>query len=179
MTEYTSNPFSLLIKGLGHLLELNGGQGLLLALRIILVSIGIAIVAGLFFLLHVRVVGAIIFFVLYLYFILAYVTAAAVIGGDTVNDKATDSKAMFSQVNSKLLPMLGLIILTGLAVIGGLILVIIPGLIFGTWFSLAPYVMISENLGVIDSMKRSKQLVSGHIFEMWGMFVAAAVLSGS
>jgi hypothetical protein len=176
--EYTSNPFSLLIKSLGQLLELNGAQGLLLALRIVLVAAGIGLLSVVLALLHIGLVAGILFFALYVYVILAFTTSIAVIGGNTAGGKAVSSKEMFSQVNRHLLPILGLSILTGLAVAGGMILLIIPGLIFGAWFSLAPYILINEDLGVIASMKRSKELTSGHVFEIWGMIIASGILSG-
>ena len=176
---YTSNPFSLLIKSFGSLLMLNGAQGLLLAVRIVVVTIIIGLIAGLLVILNVPIVAFIAIFLVYVYMIFAFTTAFAVIGGDSANNQASTSKEMFSQVNRTILPMAGLLILSGLAITVGLILLVIPGLIIGAWFSLAPYVMVSEKLGIIDSMKRSKQLVSGHIFEMWGMILAATVLSGS
>lgn len=73
--------------------------------------------------------------------------------------------------------MLGLAILLILAVVGGLILFIIPGLIFMAWFSLASYILVSENLGIIDSMKRSKELVRGRVWEMWGLMSLASAAS--
>lgn len=65
--------------------------------------------------------------------------------------------------------LLGVYLLTGLAVFGGVLLFIIPGLIFGAWFMSAPYLALEEDLGVIASMKRSKRLVKGHVFEMLGL----------
>jgi len=60
-------------------------------------------------------------------------------------------------------------ILFVLAVLGGLLLFIIPGLIFIAWFSLSGYAMVTEDLGAIASMKRSKELVSGRVLETWGL----------
>ena len=62
------------------------------------------------------------------------------------------------------------ILLTALATLGGLILLIIPGIIVGTWFSLAPYVLVDEDVGAIEAMKRSKRLVQGHLIEMLGLY---------
>lgn len=80
--------------------------------------------------------------------------------------KFSDAYAKSSQYWLK---FLGATLLTSLAILGGTILFIIPGLILGAWFSLAPYIVISENLGVIDSMKRSRELVKGHTVEMLGL----------
>ena len=61
-------------------------------------------------------------------------------------------------------------ILTALAVIGGLILFIIPGLIFAAWFSLSIYALIDDDLRPVAAMKRSKQLVKQHVWETWGLY---------
>jgi hypothetical protein len=77
-------------------------------------------------------------------------------------------KAAFAGSKPYWLKLIGIYLLTALAVIGGFILFIIPGFIFGAWFLLAPFVAIDEGLGVVDSMKRSKQLIKGRLLEMWG-----------
>lgn len=80
-------------------------------------------------------------------------------------------RAALAQARMFIVPSLGLSLLTALAVIGGLLLFIIPGLIFIAWFSLSQYAMVAENLGVIESMKRSKQLVKGRVWEMWSLIM--------
>lgn len=54
-------------------------------------------------------------------------------------------------------------LLTGLAVFGGMLLLIVPGIIFGFWFSQTYYVVISEKLGAVEAMKKSKAYVQGNI----------------
>ena len=68
----------------------------------------------------------------------------------------------------KLLPFVGLCILLGLMIIGGLILLIIPGIYILFRFGLAPFVMLNEDKGVIDSIKRAGELSKGHIWELIG-----------
>ena len=72
---------------------------------------------------------------------------------------------------------LGIVILSALAVLGGLILFIVPGIIFAAWFMLAEYVLIKENLGVVASMKRSRQLVKGRVWEILGVMAIPSVAS--
>jgi hypothetical protein len=73
------------------------------------------------------------------------------------------------------LRVVGISVLTALAIIGGFILLFVPGLIFMAWFALSLYVAIDEDKGVIESMKRSKELVKGRVPEMWGlMFLVSA-----
>jgi hypothetical protein len=59
-------------------------------------------------------------------------------------------------------------ILNGLAVLGGTILFIIPGIIFGLWFSQSPYVVVEEGLTNTAALKRSKYYVKGRIGQIFG-----------
>lgn len=58
-------------------------------------------------------------------------------------------------------------ILVGLAVLGGTILLIIPGIIFAFWFGLSQYVAIEEKLSGVEAMKKSKFYVTGNIWELF------------
>ena len=60
------------------------------------------------------------------------------------------------------LPLIGLGILQTLAVLGGVVLLIIPGIIFALAFSLSASTLVVEKKGVIESMKRSWNLTKGH-----------------
>ncbi len=50
----------------------------------------------------------------------------------------------------------------------GLILLIIPGLIFMTWFSLSPVIFFTENLRGKKAMDASRSYVSGHGLAVFG-----------
>ena len=49
-----------------------------------------------------------------------------------------------------------------LIVAGGYGLFIVPGILFSVWFSLAIYVLIFEDIGGMEALFRSRQLVSGY-----------------
>ena len=68
-------------------------------------------------------------------------------------------------------------ILVGLAVIGGLILLIIPGLIFLVMFSVAIPALVVENLRGTDAMSRSWNLVKGHFWHAVGIILLAAIIT--
>ncbi|HSX14889.1 MAG TPA: hypothetical protein VLE72_03215 [Candidatus Saccharimonadales bacterium] len=70
------------------------------------------------------------------------------------------------------LPMLLVAILAGLAVLGGLILLIVPGIIFGVWFAFSSYTLVLENQRGTEALKASKALVSGR----WGTVFGRLVL---
>jgi hypothetical protein len=56
-------------------------------------------------------------------------------------------------------PLIGTTILMSLAIWGGLILCIIPGIYFAIWFGLSQHVVVLEGISGTSAMKRSKQLV--------------------
>jgi len=62
----------------------------------------------------------------------------------------------------RLLPMILCFILYGLAVTGGLLLLVVPGLILALSLGMAPYLVITENLGPVEALKRSHNLVWGN-----------------
>jgi hypothetical protein len=73
----------------------------------------------------------------------------------------------------KLFPFIGLTILTALAVLIGLILFVIPGLAVAFFLSLASYILIDKNIGVIDAMKESFELVKAH----WKIVVGVIIVN--
>lgn len=74
------------------------------------------------------------------------------------------------------LRFLGAGILAGLAVLGGLILLIIPGIIFMAWFVNFAYAIVDEDLGAVESLKRSKQLAKGRVVEILGVVMFGSAL---
>lgn len=69
-------------------------------------------------------------------------------------------------------------VLVGLAVIGGLILLVIPGLIFLFFLSVSVPVLIVENRRGTDAMGRSWNLVKGHFWHVVGVLVVAGLITG-
>ncbi|MFZ5933219.1 MAG: hypothetical protein ACOYT7_04055 [Patescibacteria group bacterium] len=50
----------------------------------------------------------------------------------------------------------------------GFVLVIIPGIILGVWFSFSQFIAISEGLGAKESLAKSRALVKGYFFPILG-----------
>jgi uncharacterized membrane protein len=63
--------------------------------------------------------------------------------------------------------LLGL--LTFVSVLGGLILLIVPGIIIGMRLSLASYYLIDKNLSVMEAYKASWNDTKGNLGKMWGI----------
>lgn len=75
----------------------------------------------------------------------------------------------------KKLPMAILIsLLVGLAVVGGTLLLIIPGIIFAIWFNFSIYTYVLEGKTGTEAMKESKILVKGR---WWPVFWRLALLN--
>lgn len=64
-------------------------------------------------------------------------------------------------------------LLAGLGIALGLVLLIVPGLILLTWWAVVAPVIVLERTGVIDAFGRSRQLVRGN---GWGVFGVLVVL---
>jgi hypothetical protein len=74
----------------------------------------------------------------------------------------------------------GKLILADLAVIavvaGGLIMLIVPGLVFMTWFALIAPVIELERRGVRDGFRRSREMVRPHFWPVAGIVIPLAIL---
>jgi uncharacterized membrane protein len=64
-------------------------------------------------------------------------------------------------------------LLTGLIVIGGLILLIIPGIYFAFRLKFACYLVIDKNLGPLEAIKKSWKMTKGNV---WNLFFFGILL---
>jgi hypothetical protein len=69
-------------------------------------------------------------------------------------------------------------LLVGLAIAGGFILLIIPGIIFLVMLSVSIPVLIVENRRGTEAMGRSWNLVKGHFWHAFGVILVAAIIAG-
>lgn len=81
-------------------------------------------------------------------------------------------------------PLLWTLILYGAAVMGGTILLIIPGILAAFWFSLATQVVVVEGVSGFKALGRSRQIMRGNIGTLFVMglvigLIAAFVGGGS
>jgi len=77
-----------------------------------------------------------------------------------------------------LLPAIGAYILTGLATIGGLFLLVIPGIIFMVWFIFAGHAVAIDGKKAMDAMKFSKKILNGNWWAVFGRFLVIAIIVG-
>lgn len=66
--------------------------------------------------------------------------------------------------------------LTGIILLIGFILLIIPGIIFAVWFAFAGFILISEDIKGMDALKKSKEYVKGRFGSvLWHIFFISAL----
>jgi hypothetical protein len=66
--------------------------------------------------------------------------------------------------------------LYGVMVVVGLVLLIVPGLVFLTWFSLYAPSIVIERRGIFDAFTRSRELVRGNGWRVFGVLIVAVLI---
>ena len=90
--------------------------------------------------------------------------------------RPVDVGASYRYAFSRLGGLIGLAILIAIVVSVGFVLLIIPGVIFLVFLSMAVPAFVIERRGVIDSMSRSWNLVSGSFWHVLGAIIVAYIL---
>src|SRR3989344_6844873 len=136
--------FGIIVKGY---LEGNGG----LSGNIIVALLNIVLVIGAFFLIY------------WFYLILYYLSLYNEKGGMTFKQARKGGMTYFWR-------FLGLSIVLVLALFGLSLLLIIPGIIFSVYWIFSGYVLMRENTRITESMKRSKIIVKGRWWRVFGNY---------
>ncbi len=88
-----------------------------------------------------------------------------------VEGKTNTFKDLFSHIPF-IAYLLGSIVY-GFIVLGGMILLIIPGIIWGIKYGFYPYLIVDRRLGVFDALKKSAEITKG---EKWNLFIFGILL---
>jgi hypothetical protein len=72
---------------------------------------------------------------------------------------------------------LGASLLVSLAVLVGMILLIVPGVIFALMFMFATMIIIDRGLGPIEAMKESRRITSGYRWKLLGLALVLMLLN--
>jgi Uncharacterised protein family (UPF0259) len=83
----------------------------------------------------------------------------------------------FSKVWPRVWPLLGASILAGLGIAVGFVFLIVPGFILLTWWALIPPAIVLEKKGVMDSFGRSRELVRGNGWSVFGVIIITWLLT--
>jgi hypothetical protein len=92
--------------------------------------------------------------------------------------KPTEWRETFSSSSNLIWPVILASFLVTLSVIGGTLLLIIPGIIFGVWYSFTSYTVIFEGAKGLDAMRASKSLVVGRWWSIAWRMIATAFVFG-
>lgn len=84
---------------------------------------------------------------------------------------------VFRRVEPRLWALLGSGILVAIAVVAGLALFVIPGLVLITFWSVVTPAIVLEGKSVLASIGRSQQLVSGNFFRVFAVIAITVVLA--
>lgn len=107
-------------------------------------------------------------------FIGFFVSIALILTINTLLKKEKiDLKTIYNLSYSKILSYLWVSILAGLVVFCGIILLVIPGIIFAVWFSFSIYLLILEGIKGTKALSASKNLVKGYFWPvLWRWFAS-------
>jgi len=97
---------------------------------------------------------------------------------EDVRDGRRDSSIgdLFSVAAPAILPLIGFSILAGIGIAIGLILIIVPGLILLTFWSVGAPAIVAERVGVIEAFGRSWNLVKGNGWSVFGVLVVVTLI---
>jgi hypothetical protein len=70
-------------------------------------------------------------------------------------------------------------VLFSVIVLVGLVLLVVPGVVFYVWFALAGVIVKVEHRGVRDSLRRSRELVRGSFWRVAAVVIPAELLSSA
>lgn len=122
------------------------------------------------------IILAFIFFLLNMVISLFINMAQIRIGLDFCDQKPPDYGDLISEY-PKFLNFLGGAVLYFLIVLGGLILLIIPGIYWAVRYHFALYLIIDRNMGPVTALKKSGEITRGVWWHLFVFFLAAAGIS--
>ena len=91
--------------------------------------------------------------------------------------KRVDGGKIFGHAIGNILPLIGVSILVGLTVLGGFILLIVPGIIWALATSVATPLFVSQpGVGVSGAVSKSFELTRGHRWELLAVFLVGFLM---
>jgi hypothetical protein len=148
--------------------------------HLVMIALVVYVAVGLISLVLVALLswlGAILSFVIYLVG-LFWVQGTLVRAVDDIRDGRADMSLgeTFDRVRPQLPAIIAAGVLAWIGIVLGLILLIVPGLILLTWWILIIPVIVLEGSGAGDSFGRSRELVRGNAWNVFGVIVLTILL---
>lgn len=188
--DYQSNPFKLIFLGLNKLFTKNQN----LSIIILILSMGASggwlpidliqtfnISGGLSNLENMTIYKILliiltIFLPIFIFLSTMYSGLSAYLITATINNKTADFKSAWKASLNKFWIILGVDLIVGLKVLGGLLLFIIPGIRAALRYNFVHILIFDKNLGVKQSINKSKQLSKNHLTEIMGVTFASSII---
>ncbi len=85
-----------------------------------------------------------------------------------VDNKKPELNDLFNSFPHFFWKYLGASILYGLIIVGGILLLVIPGIVWAIKFQYFNYLIVDKNLGVTDALKKSSQITNGVKWPLFG-----------
>jgi len=95
---------------------------------------------------------------------------------NSIVHQSIEEKSLKQEGWRDIVPFLWVNILTGLIILGGTILFIIPGLIFSIWYYFASYIFAVEKIHGYGALKASKDLSQGRFWIVVGKIVLISLM---
>jgi hypothetical protein len=93
-------------------------------------------------------------------------TALALCISDACLGNTPDLFRSFGRTRKVTMPLILTSLLQCLAIFGGFLLLIIPGIVFMLWFAFAPLVVVLEGRSTMAALRRSKMLAKGFLLKI-------------
>ncbi|HEX8644104.1 MAG TPA: hypothetical protein VF702_09350 [Allosphingosinicella sp.] len=94
-----------------------------------------------------------------------------------MNGRPADVAGSFQVALFLVLPVLGLTIVSGIGIMFGFLLLIVPGIMLMVAWMVAVPVLVEERLGVFGSLSRSAELTKGSRWQVFGLLAIVVILS--
>lgn len=120
-------------------------------------------------------------YALLLFYIITPITNAALVYAiaNAYLEKPISLGESYKRAFQRLLPLIGTWFLVGLAIMGGFILCIVPGILAAFWFGLATQVVVIEGIWGFAAMKRSRRLMAGNIGTAFVLGLLLGIINGA
>ncbi|HLD60897.1 MAG TPA: hypothetical protein VJA27_02075 [Patescibacteria group bacterium] len=148
----------LLIGSLGLAIELIMAEGMAPGLSLLLIGV-LAIVIGVFLM-------------------WSFMALTRVLREVAQGQPLSHYKQHLSGTKHLIWPLIYTSLLSGLIIFGGTLLLVVPGIIFGVWYSFANYAVTLDEKKGMEALRFSKQLVSGRWWAILFRLFVPAFLAG-
>ncbi len=91
-------------------------------------------------------------------------------------DYQGNSKSLFDETKPLFWPYIGLAILSTILIILWTLLLIIPGIVYSIFYSFAIFVFLLENKKGMSALKRSKEIVKGYFWPVFGRTLLVGIV---